>query len=183
MKNTWVYLFGILWGVSVFCTGPAQAASTGKYYAVPSWDQQLKCNTTKACSRFVVLSDWGKAAVLDKETGLVWEQSPSTTTLAWIDAHVHCIQLTVDNRNGWRLPTVQELASLIDPTNSSPALPSGHPFTNIQLAVVYWSANTVASDATSAWFSNFANGKMDYDAKSAFNLAWCVRGGQGVDPQ
>ena len=63
-----------------FAASPAGAATAaGPYYATPSWDQQLPAST-----RFVVLSNWidaahpsGGAAVLDRETGLVWEQSPT----------------------------------------------------------------------------------------------------------
>src|SRR5215467_3710646 len=56
----------------------AQTTSNGPYYATPSWDQQLPVST-----RFIVLANWidadhpsGGAAVLDRETGLVWEQNP-----------------------------------------------------------------------------------------------------------
>ena len=70
-----------------FAANPAGAATTaaGPYYANPSWNQQLPAST-----RFVVLSNWidaahpsGGAAVLDRKTGLVWEQSPSTSTFIW----------------------------------------------------------------------------------------------------
>ena len=46
----------------------AQTASAGPYYATPSWDQ------TPSSTRFVVLSNWNNEAVLDRETGLVWEK-------------------------------------------------------------------------------------------------------------
>ena len=38
-----------------------------------TWDQQINGH-----GRFKVLKEFGGAAVLDKETGRVWEQSPST---------------------------------------------------------------------------------------------------------
>jgi len=50
----------------------AQTTSNGPYYATPSWDQKLQCDTQATCPRFIVLSNWGGAAVLDRETGLVW---------------------------------------------------------------------------------------------------------------
>ena len=40
--------------------------------------------------------------------------------------------MTVGGTKGWRLPSVAELASLVDPANSNPALPTGHPFSNVQ---------------------------------------------------
>jgi Protein of unknown function (DUF1566) len=90
-------------------------------------------------------------------------------------------------RKGWRLPTNQELASLIDPTQSNPALPSGHPFT-VQLSPFpfYWSATTWVMNANLAWVVNFNNADLhEFDKSDIVGIprAWCVRAGQGVDPQ
>jgi hypothetical protein len=77
------------------------------------------------------------------------------------------------------------LASLVDQTQSSPALPSGHPFSNVQ-SILYWSATTDASDTSKAWGVGFTNGGVGSADKSDVNNmkhVWCVRGGQGVDPQ
>src|SRR5271169_1120634 len=62
----------------------AQVSQNGPYYANPSWDQQLPAST-----RFVVLTNWGSQAVLDRETGLVWELTPSTNqseAVSWVGA-------------------------------------------------------------------------------------------------
>ena len=45
-------------------------------------------------------------AVLDKNTGLVWEQSPEVTPLFWFLATIHCVGRTVGGMVGWRLPSV-----------------------------------------------------------------------------
>jgi hypothetical protein len=175
-----LYTLGLIVLVMVaFATNPAEAQTTaaGPYYATPSWDQQLPAST-----RFIVLSNWGGAAVLDRETGLVWEKSPSTGTFAWEEAQYQCNNLTVGNRKGWRLPTIQELASLVDPTQSNPALPAGHPFSNVQSSY-YWSATTFAFDASSAWAVRFNDGGVGPGGKSGGYFVWCVRGGQGVDSQ
>src|SRR5712692_129804 len=66
--------------------------------------------------RFEVLLSYNDQAVLDNETGLVWEQSPGVVRRNWSNAHIHCNQKIVGNRKGFRLPTIQELASLIDPS-------------------------------------------------------------------
>jgi len=159
----------------------------------PAWYKILPSD-----QRFLLVM--GDKAVLDRETGLVWEKSPGNVngdgvadtddTLNWYSAQRHCNDLKVENRKGWRLPTVQELMSLVDPTQSSPALPTGHPFQNVQVSL-YWSATTCAyvnleglymSDA--AWFVNFYDGSLTNGVKSPnFFFVWCVRGGQGVDPQ
>ncbi len=162
--------------------GPLNADSKG-VLPPPSWDQQFGCAATD-CPRFVVLSSFGGAAVLDQETGLVWEQSPSATTIEFADAQFACNKKTVGNRKGWRLPTVQELASLVDPSQANPALPAGHPFSNVQSAF-YWSANTRPTATTAAWDVSFSDGTV-FAAVDIFppsNFIWCVRGGQGVDIQ
>ena len=143
----------------------------------PNWDKNLP-----AAQRFVVLAAFANAAVRDNETGLVWEQSPQTTIAIWNFARLGCINKTVGNRKGWRLPSMPELASLIDPSvaEPGPTLPPGHPFTNV-LSSNYWSATTVA-DVGNAWSVGFDNGVVQTDGKgSAFNGVWCVRGGMNAD--
>jgi hypothetical protein len=129
---------------------------------------------------------YNNEAVLDRETGLVWEQSPDITVHPWQDASPLCNQKIVGGRRGWRLPTLQELASLSDPTvpgRPGPTLPAGHPFSNVLSSDPYWAASTSAASATIAWGVNFNNGFVFRSAKSSAFFVWCVRGGQGVDPQ
>jgi hypothetical protein len=181
MKHKLFYTLGIIGLAMVsLATSPAKAATpivNGPYYAPPSWDQTLP-----ASKRFIVLSNMDSAAVLDKETGLVWEQSPSTSSFYEAQAQNHCDTLTVGNRNGWRIPTLRELASLVDPSvlSPGPTLPAGHPFSNVQTSTFYW------SDSTNAGFANgvrFFNGLVVIDCRSCSYFVWCVRSGQGVDPQ
>jgi hypothetical protein len=196
MKNKLSYTLGVITlAMLVFIASPAKAQTTanGPYYANPSWDQRLQCDTPATCPRFIVLSNWNSDAVLDRETGLVWEKSPRTSTFTWLFAESLCDNLSKGNRKGWRLPTIQELASLIDPSVPAPgpALPAGHPFINVQSSF-YWSATTRATaiDAVGttagsalAWEVYFGDGTVTSDGKANDAFMWCVRGGHGVDPQ
>jgi hypothetical protein len=47
----------------------------------------------------------------------------------------------------------------------------------------YWSATTYAFFANEAWIVAFNDGRVDIDETRATDFVWCVRGGQGVDPQ
>jgi hypothetical protein len=157
----------------------------GDEHPTQRWDQRINNATT----RFVVLSAFGGAAVRDNETGLVWEQSPDpgspsgTPDLTWSDAQFHCNGITTGGRLGWRLPTLQELASLVDATvKSAPFLTAGHPFSNVQSSL-YWSATTNATFTSNAWGVRFDFGQVFYGPDSDKRFAWCVRGGQGVNAQ
>lgn len=171
----------------VTSTARAQTVANGPYYATPSWDQTLPVAT-----RFIVLSNMGSNAVLDRETGLVWERSPTADAISnWFAANGRCLTQTTGNRFGWRLPTINELASLFDPSATTrPFLPSGHPFTGLPvLRGRFWTATP-----------NFFNsghlvGGYDTDPDGAFlsfaavtsdstlRDVWCVRGGLLVGPQ
>ena len=93
----------------------------------PAWYKVLPSD-----QRFVLVM--GGGAVLDRETGLVWEQSPSSDKWVWSSASYVCHISTTGGRRGWRLPTLQELQSLLDPNKTDLSLPSGHPFSNVQSA-------------------------------------------------
>ena len=133
----------------------------------PAWSQKLP-----AAQRFVLVLDG--EAVLDKETGLVWEKSPDTTQRFWSNAIYYTNNKVVGGRKGWRMPTLEELASLVDPTQSIPALPNGHPFTNIQLWQ-YWSSTTDVLSASFAATVRFNDGLVNYFNKTTFTSnVWCV---------
>ena len=92
----------------------------------------------------------------------------------------------VGGRRGWRPPTIEQLASLVDPAaTSAPFLPAGHPF-EIQ-STIYWSSTSLATLADSVGFRvNFNTGQVVQGNKGGslnLALAWCVRGGNGYDGQ
>jgi len=191
MTRRLLYTCGLIaFVVVVFGSSPAsaQTSSNGPYYATPSWDQKLQCDTLSTCPRFIVLANWNSDAVLDRETGLVWEKVPRTTAVtSWWAARNICADKLVGGRKGWRLPSVMELASLVDTANSNPALPTGHPF-SILPSAFYWSATTQAgfvgdaSNVTTAWFVAISVGQLGIDAKTSANPhVWCVRGGMNAD--
>ena len=180
MKHGFMHAVGLVAAAALALgAGPAVADAVGPYYATPSWDQTLPAST-----RFIVLLNWNSDAVLDRETGLVWEKSPDTTTGSWDQAHVHCRFLTVGSRKGWRLPTAQELLTLID--MSVLGLPLGHPFINAPVSA--WTAtstlNPVGIAAFQVILSGVNAGITDPLLKSLTTIrSWCVRGGSGLDAQ
>lgn len=158
----------------------------GDVMAFQSWDKKLDN------ARFQVLSQFNNEAVLDKETGLLWQRSPSGSLVTWEQAVTLCYSLTLGERMGWRLPTVEELLSLVDPTQTStPTLPVGHPFQNIAASPNYWTATSLALNSgtppsTHAYFIDFIAGGPgpNPDGKGLLSVNfWCVRGGSGHDFQ
>src|SRR4051794_24633426 len=67
-----------------------QASITGSS-AGQDGNHTLRWDTVQpAATRFVVLPAFNNDAVLDKNTGLVWEKSPSTTPGSWFTARSTC---------------------------------------------------------------------------------------------
>jgi hypothetical protein len=158
--------------------GPPPAA-TGAPDQLPPWSRFLPPG-----QRFELVL--GGAAVLDRETDLVWEKSPDPNSVAWYTAIQNCAYKAVGGRKGWRLPSVAELASLIDPSvlSPGPTLPLGHPFTNVSTGAGYWSATSIAAFPTNVWGVQFRSGQLQAAIKTgqgALGLAWCVRGSMNAD--
>jgi hypothetical protein len=148
-----------------------------------NWDRKIN----DAQERFRVLSAFNSDVVLDRETGLVWERSPSTQAVLWPNARLICAQKAIGGRGGWRLPTFNELTSLVDPAvvvPGAPRLPTGHPFLNVQTGA-YWSATVFAEEPGFALTVNFLFvagsdapiGVNDANTKGGPNRVWAVRGG------
>jgi hypothetical protein len=159
----------------------ALTASSAGAAAPQSWDKVIP----DGAKRFKVLKQFGDEAVLDKETGLVWQRSPSATSLFdWGNSVALCIGTAIGGRRGWRLPAAWELMTLKDPAQANPALPPGHPFQDVVTGTIYWTSTANLSNAAHAQALTFTAGGQGIisTAKSGDGLRWCVRGPGGDQP-
>ena len=70
--------------------------------------------------------DNGNGTVTDIETKLVWQQQRRPGTMNWDQATSYCSGLSLAGYKDWRLPTLDELMTLMDRTLSPPMIvPSG----------------------------------------------------------
>jgi hypothetical protein len=139
-------------------------------------DGETACNS----SRFECV--FGEDAVLDHETGLVWERLVQPSPDQFYIARNICHLSSTGGRAGWRLPTTAELTSLMDPgADEAPFLPAGHPFTNVSAADPYWTS-TLLFDSISQdrlrelVFFDYGLGELHETGDTA--RYWCVRGGK-----
>jgi len=197
MRSVSLCLVGLSFSVlaGTVTIAEAQTVAAGPYYAVPSWDQTIPCTALASCPRFIVLSNMNNEAVLDRETGLVWQRTPLLTLNS--DNHgsgsLNCSLATTGGRQGWRLPRLDELMSLADATNSTSFqlhLPAGHPFMGLALNQTFWVSETVpaglspggmyvffdpGSSVAGAYLNTLSGGNFTRVGAKA----WCVRGPAG----
>mgnify|MGYP001334055513 CR=1 FL=1 len=130
-------------------------------------------------SRF---TDHGDGTVIDNRTGLEWVKAPHSLsgnagTMVWTNAINFCNGLVYAGHSDWRLPSRTELLSLVDSTQNLPALPAGHPFSDVQSSH-YWSSTLHADTTGFAWYVNMSYGYVsDYYTALSFYV-WPVRGNQ-----
>ncbi|UVT14342.1 MAG: DUF1566 domain-containing protein [Nitrospira sp.] len=115
--------------------------------------------TNSSAPRFVAAFP---GAVLDKHTGLVWEETPDATLRTWTDATRYCASKTVGGTIGWRLPSMVELKSVQDQPMASPSV----------------SASLLSGLQPTSFWSTSIPAKDPIGGNNSFTLpAWCVRGG------
>lgn len=105
--------------------------------------------------------------VLDHATGLMWQKAGSSEELIYADAQAYIQQLNQRNfagYNDWRLPTIPELMSLLEPEKQSNELYINPVFESPKemLFAWYWSSNLRRikdeSSPESAWGVGFYDG-------------------------
>lgn len=160
---------------------PAPQQETGQINSYADGDDGWHKNGVAWTSqRF---TDNGDGTVIDHVTGLTWLKNANCFGLTdWSDALSVSNALT-DGGCGlsdgsiagdWGLPNVNQLLSLIDRSQDSPALPAGNPFTNVQLDY-YWTSTSAAYDTTFAWYVYIVDGFSDFDLKSVESHVWPVK--------
>ncbi|MEE8137660.1 MAG: DUF1566 domain-containing protein, partial [Thermoanaerobaculia bacterium] len=157
---------------------PISCAGTGQ-------DGELQAGVDWPAPRFTDNLD---GTVFDRLTGLTWLQDANcfglrSWTVALSDANGlapggPCGELNDGSvPTDWRLPNVKELSSLTDFGESSPALPSGDPFSMVQPSF-YWSSSSDVAAPSFAWDVSLGNGNVDSASKVGSRFVWPVRGGQ-----
>jgi len=135
--------------------------------------------------------------VIDNVTGLEWQDNEKVRKLWLSDANyetcehnnsspacydtsgdtatTYCSDLALDG-GGWRLPSIEELETLLDDGKYDPSLTDGI-FKNFSSSY-YLSSTSNANNALNVWRVDFNNGfSNDYD-KAYSQYVRCVRGGQ-----
>ena len=164
--------------------------ATGQSATVVAGDDgALKKGVAWPATRFTANTD---GTVTDHLTGLIWLKdagcfAPALFAAALTDANQlasGACGLTDSSKAGdWRLPNINELESMIDVSESSPALPAGNPFTGLTNGI-YWSSTSYFGGETGspdAWAIRFSDGRFINDSvnnvkATSTNAVWAVKG-------
>lgn len=165
----------------------ARVAKTGQTTSYAAGDDgALEKGVTWPSPRLV---DNGNGTVTDKLTGLMWLKDAMCLSSAnWTNSlnnvqklnsgqDLGCYDYTPGTYSDWRMPNVAELLSLMDLSQSAPALTSGHPFVGV-VSFTFWTSTTYAGDSTEAWQVDLETGGSSPYGKAYGKLSWPVRGGQ-----
>jgi Protein of unknown function (DUF1566) len=115
--------------------------------------------------------------VTDKVTGLMWQQTVAPGTYSWSQAVAYCSTLMQGNHMDWRLPTENELLSIVDYSVGNDYV---HPtidattFPNTPLNT-FWSLTPSADSSSSAWNVNFWGGSTTTNILTDAFYVRCVR--------
>lgn len=132
--------------------------------------------------------------ITDHLTGLIWLKDARcysatdwSTALAAANllASGTCGLTDASTAGQWRMPNINELESLVDVSQNSPALSNGY-FTNIDTTHAYWSSTTYMALNTSAMAIRFTdgrwingavsgNGSFNNDKTTSANSLWAVK--------
>jgi hypothetical protein len=107
--------------------------------------------------------------VLDRATGLLWQQTLDPEMYSWRDALARCAGLGA----GWRMPSLTELQTIVEDTDEYPASdPAAFPGTP---SVDFWTSTLDATGSGSAWYVDFFYGASDNDVAERPYRIRCVR--------
>jgi hypothetical protein len=124
---------------------------------------------------FADFTDNGNGTITDNDTGLVWMEATAADTMNWDEALYYCETLVLAEQSDWRLPTYEELQSIVDYDNLNPAINTMYfPDT---MSLNYWSS-TIYANNNYAWRVSFYNGNVSGFSKSYAYYVRAVRGGQ-----
>lgn len=125
----------------------------------------------------------GEEIVADNNTSLIWQRSPSSETYHWIEAQIYCTDLNISGYagfdTGWRVPTPQELHTIVDNEKYGPMINSN--FTNIEKYGCWWTSKEYTGnieDKDEAYRFEYNSGKIVPTTKEDNCHVLCVHGSE-----
>ena len=110
--------------------------------------------------------------VIDSNTGLEWQQTVSAKMFSWNEAGAYADSLELQG-NKWRIPTINELMSIIDYGEFDPAIDKNI-FGNI-LGMLYWTSSLYQKYSGYFWTVSFIDGTTYFDYLDSRHKVRCVR--------
>ena len=98
--------------------------------------------------------DNGDGTISDTKTRLMWQKEGSQERLNYAQAEEFVAELNKEQYPDWRIPTREELESILDLERREPTI---NPMFECQSAG-YWSSTPVADYTSFAWYVNFYDG-------------------------
>jgi hypothetical protein len=107
------------------------------------------------------------------ENNLIWQDNEDSAKkkLSFYEGEEYCKNLIIENYSNWRLPTKEELESIMDKTKFNPAIKDN--FVNTGTKDWYWTSSEILNKA---YIVLFYRGYTNIDDKSNKHFIRCVRG-------
>jgi hypothetical protein len=156
---------------------------TGQTLCYDASGNVISCEGTGQDGEYTInpmsYNDNGNGTVTDYNTTLMWQQQDDGNTYNWYQASQNvCSSLSLGGFTDWRLPTKQELLSIVDYSNqASPTI--NHTYFPITQVFDYWTSTTCIEYQDHAWRVYFYDGSSDFYTKSYGQnnmYVRCVRG-------
>ena len=112
--------------------------------------------------------------VRDLGTALVWQRSPPDRIFTFDEARGYCSQLGLAGQQGWRLPSMTELLTLIDERATAAPMIDASAFPNTP-GEAFWTSSEFGGAPGMAWQVYFDRGNGLYGLTSAMFRVRCVR--------
>lgn len=134
---------------------------------------------TASDSRYELLNS--NTEVKDKQTGIIWQRcslgqtwngtgcAGNAATYNWANA----LQTAKNMGNGWRVPNVKELDSLIEQACYNPSINDA--FFPDTVSSYYWSSSPVTFSSSDAWAVSFSGGNDSHGTGYKYHLKGYVR--------
>ncbi|UJS23994.1 DUF1566 domain-containing protein [Thiothrix winogradskyi] len=143
-----------------------------QYRAIAKAEIEAKAKESIVSGKYLIHAN---RIVTDTETKLMWKQDSEVGQYTWDNAMKKFGKnVSFAGYNNWRMPTIEELKTLVDKEHSPTIdLTAFH-----NTPAMFWSASLHASNGDYAWFVNFDVGSASWYYKYGAFQVRLVRSGQ-----